>query len=296
VLQLPPEFDPACYRQRYADLAGLRRAELKQHWRELGRRGRRNASPVADRHQLLAALQPAQRLLEIGPFDNPSLESLRHYGLQIDYADQFSREEMVERARLYPERNPEAIPFIRYVLANGGYEQIAERYDVVVSHHCVEHQPDLIAHLQSVARLLMPGGLYLFTVPDQRRCFDRYLPPTTLIDVVTAHLERRTRPSLQALVEHKCFTVRDWREAPHPLDTLSSAMRSPLEAALEEYEAHPYVDVHCWKFTNERWRRLLRQLVVLGYLPEETRQRTYNFGNEFAVVLGFSDEAAVAFA
>ena len=294
LLQLPPEFDPSSYRQRYADLAGLRRAALKQHWLEQGRRSRRNASPVEDRRQLLACLQPAERLLEIGPFDNPSLEPLRRPGLQIDYADHFSREAMVERARLYPERNPEAIPPIRYVLADGGYGQITERYDAVVSHHCLEHQPDLIGHLQQVAQLLNPGGVYLFTVPDQRRCFDRFLPPTHLIEVVTAHLEQRTRPPLQALVEHKCFTVRDWREATSPLDRLTPQLREQLEAALLEYQAHPYVDVHCWKFTNERWRRLLRQLVALGYLPVGTRQRTYNFGNEFAVVLGFGDGRAGA--
>ena len=287
VLQLPPEFHAPSYRRRYADLVGLRRSQLREHWRQEGRRSRRNAAPVENRHELLACLGAANQLLEIGPFDNPSLESLRRPGVQIDYADQFSREEMVERARLYPERDPDAIPPIRYVLGQGGYGQIEQRYDAVVSHHCLEHQPDLIGHLLQVSRLLKPGGVYLFTVPDQRRCFDRYLPPTTLIDVVTAHLEGRTRPPLQALVEHKCFTVAQWREAPNPLEHLQPHLRQLLDSALEEYQSHPYVDVHCWKFTSERFRRLLRHLLTLGYLPEATCWQTYNLGNEFACALRF---------
>jgi SAM-dependent methyltransferase len=291
VLRLPPEFHPPSYRRRYPDLAGLRRAALKDHWRQEGRRGRRNASPVNNRQELLACLAGASHLLEIGPFDNSSLEGLRQPAVQIDYADQFSRDAMVARAQLYPERNPEAIPPIRYVLSEGGYEQIEQCYDAVVSHHCLEHQPDLIGHLLQVAQLLKPCGVYLFTVPDQRRCFDRYLPPTTLIDVVTAHLERRSRPPLQALVEHKCFTVANWREAPNPLLQIQTDLRQLLDAALEEYQDHPYVDVHCWKLTTERFRRLLRQLTSLGYLPAAARWRTYNFGNEFAVVLGFSQAA-----
>jgi len=289
VLRLPPEFDAPSYRRRYPDLAALRRSQLRDHWRHEGRRSRRNAAPVSNREELLACLSGASHLLEIGPFDNPSLEVLRRPGVQIDYADQFSREEMVERARLYPKHNPEAIPAIRYVLGCGGYGQIEQRYDAVVSHHCLEHQPDLIGHLLQVAQLLKPGGVYLFTLPDQRRCFDRYLPPTNLIDVVTAHLEQRTRPPLQSLVEHKCFTVPQWRDAANPLEQIQPPLRQLLDAALEEYQSHPYVDVHCWKFTTERLRRLLKQLLTLGYLPAATCWYTYNFGNEFASIVKFED-------
>ena len=150
------------------------------------RRG--GAAALESRDDLLRYLQSAEHLLEIGPFDNPSLEPLRRPGLQIDYADYLSRAELGERAKLRPERHPEAVPPIRYVLSEGGYDQIQQRYDAVVSHHCLEHQPDLIGHLLQVAGLLKPGGTYLFTVPDQRRCFDRHLPPTTLIDPATTEI------------------------------------------------------------------------------------------------------------
>lgn len=287
MLELPPEFDANSYRSRYPDLATLTRLQLRQQWRQEGRRNCRNASPVETRQRLLVCLRGADHLLEIGPFDNPSLEAVRRPDQQIDYADQFSREEMIARAEKIPGRNPDNIPAIRYVLSQGGYGQITQRYDAVVSHHCLEHQPDLILHLQQVAQLLRPGGVYLCTVPDHRRCFDRYLPPTTLIDLVTANLERRTRPPLHAVVEHRCFTVQNWYQASDPTRELKPQLSQQLQDALNEYLSQPYVDVHCWKFTNENFRRLLRQLVILKYIPEGSSWKTYNLGDEFAAIISF---------
>jgi SAM-dependent methyltransferase len=287
VLELPTEFDPKSYRKRYPNLASLRRSELRKHWRTQGRHNSLNASPVENRDELLGCLQEAEHLLEIGPFDNPSLEFLRRPGLMVDYADHFSREEMVDRAQNIKGRDPQRIPPIRYVLAQGGYEQITQRYNAVVSHHCLEHQPDMILHLQQVATLLKPGGVYLCTLPDHRRCFDRFLPPTTLIDVVTAHLEARTRPPLQAVLEHRCFTVQNWRHAADPIKQPDTELPKRLRAALDEYLGTTYVDVHCWKFTNDRFRQLMRQLLTLNFLPAQTQWKTYNFGNEFAAAITF---------
>lgn len=290
MLELPPEFDAASYRERYPNLARLKRSELRRHWRQHGRPNGCNASPIGHRDELLWYLKPAKALLEIGPFDKPSLEAFNQPDQRIDYADYFSTDEMAKRAQQIPGRDPDRIPKIRYVLSEGGYEQINESYDAVVSHHCVEHQPDLIHHLQQVARILKPGGIYLCTMPDHRRCFDRHLPPSTLIDVLAAHLERRTRPPLQAVIEHRCFTVQNWQEAPNPLQVLHPHLPEMLSRALQEYQSHAYVDVHCWKLTNERFRRLLVQLASLGYLPPGSRWKTYNIGHEFATAITFGHE------
>lgn len=289
-MDFPREFDASSYRNRYPDLTGLKRTQLRRHWRQEGRRNGRNASLVESREQLLACLDKASHLLEIGPFDNPSLEAFRRPGLEIDYADHLSQNEMKARAEQIPGRNCDHVPPIRYVLSQGGYQQISQRYDAVVSHHCLEHQPDFIDHLKQVAQLLKPGGVYLCTLPDQRRCFDRYLPPTTLIDVITAHLERRTHPPLQAVIEHRCFTVQNWLDGPDPTEVLPPQLPRMLKQACQEYQSHPYVDVHCWKFTSQRFRKLLSQLTLLGYLPKSTHWHTYNLGNEFAAVIAFHDE------
>jgi len=73
-------------------------------------------------------------------------------------------------------------------------------------------------------------------------------------------------------------------------------LRDRLEQACSEYRSNPYVDVHCWKFTSESLRCLIKSLVALGYLPDSTLVRFYNLGNEFAMALAFSPEARVAFA
>jgi SAM-dependent methyltransferase len=289
-MQFPEEFDAAAYRSRYPDLSALSPTELRRHWLREGLRNGRNAAPIERPKQLLECLSDASHLLEIGPFDKPSLESIRGPGQEIHYADHLSQSEMVERARQIPGRDPGGVPPIRYVLSQGGYQQISQKYDVIVSHHCLEHQPDLINHFQEVARLLKPGGVYLCTLPDKRRCFDRYLPLTTLIDVVTAHLEQRTHPPLQAVIEHRCFTVQNWVDAPDPTKELDAQLPHMLELALKEYQSHPYVDVHCWKFTSQRLRKILGQLVTLGHLPKDSNWLTYNLGDEIAAVIAFDEQ------
>lgn len=295
MFKIPPAFEPSCYRRRYADLASLKRSELREHWRRHGRSAGRNAAPFETWDELLNCLQPAQQLLEIGPFDNPALERLRRPGLQIDYADFFDQGQLMERARQIEGRDPGSVPPIRYVLSQGGYGQIEERYDAVVSQHCLEHQPDLIDHLLQVSRILKPEGVYLCSVPNQLRCFDRYLPPTNLINILTAHLEHRTKPPLEAVIEHRCFTVQDWREAPNPLLVLASDLRDRLNQALHEYVSSDYVDVHCWKFTAESLRSLIVNLVMLGYLPPSTILRTFNLGRKFALAIAFSSDAHALF-
>jgi len=286
-VEFPQEFNARSYRRRYPDLAGLTRAEVREHWQRDGRPNGRNGSQVERREQLLSCLSESEHLLEIGPFDNPSLEAIRTADQEIDYADYLSQEELVARAREIPGRESNRVPPIRYVLSRGGYQQIQQRYDAIVSHHCVEHQPDLITHLKDVAGLLKPHGVYLCTLPDQRRCFDRYLPRTSLVEVIAAHLEKRTRPPLQAVIEHRCFTVQDWQNSTNPMASLQPGLSKQLELAFKEFQSQPYVDVHCWKFTSTQFSRILSQIVTLGFLPQETHWHTYNLDNEFAVIIRF---------
>ena len=261
----------------------------------MGRRGGDNASTVSTWPCLLDCLHPSRSILEIGPFDRPAVEFLRGSAVSIDYADYLSTDDLVARARVIPGRNPETVPFVKYVLSNGGYQQINEKYDAVISQHCLEHQPDLIAHLQQVARLLHPHGLYICSIPDRRRCFDRYLAPTNLVNVLAAHIEGRQKPALESVLEHRCFTVQDWLAAPDPARQLPDNFRERLDRAAFEFQSESYVDVHCWKFTSESLRQILKCLVSLGFLPAPTKMRAYNLGNEFAMALAFSPGAHSAF-
>jgi SAM-dependent methyltransferase len=288
---LPSAFDPASYRRRYRDVQSLSDNQLIRHWRQLGRKRGRNAACFETREQLLECLVGLDYILEIGPFDKPSLEFLSGTGTTCHYADYLSRDDLVERARKIPGKNPCGVPNIDYILMAGGYSQISLKYDAVVSHHCLEHQPDLVGHFLEISELLEDTGFYLCTLPDHRMCFDHFLPATTLVDLLAAHLEKRTRPNLHSVIEHRCFTEHHWSTSTDPTLDLRPSLREQLEAARNEFENNNYVDVHCWKFTRKSLTLLLRQLIQLRFLPAETKFRVYSFGSEIALAISFSEAA-----
>jgi SAM-dependent methyltransferase len=51
---------------------------------------------------------------------------------------------------------------------------LKNHFQLIMSSHALEHQPDLVRHLQKVSRLLRKGGYYLAFVPNKRFCFDHY--------------------------------------------------------------------------------------------------------------------------
>ena len=289
--KLPPCFDAESYRRRYRDVRSLSDQQLARHWRTTGRKRGRNAAPFETRSQLLECLVGLDHLLEIGPFDKPSLQDLAVTAKAVHYADYLSHSGLVERARQIPGRDPGAVPHIDYVLSNGGYSQISQKYDAIVSHHCIEHQPDLIGHFLEISGLLKDSGFYLCTLPDHRMCFDHFLQPTALVDLLAAHLEKRTRPSLHSVIEHRCFTEHHWQSTSDPTLDLRSNLRESLDAAAREYVDNDYVDVHCWKFTRKALALFLKQLIQLRFLPADSRCRTYSLGSEIVLVISFAKAA-----
>ena len=61
---------------------------------------------------------------------------------------------------------------IDYVSSDGNLNIIKDKFDYVLSSHCVEHQPDLILHFKNVEKLLKKQGYYFLIIPDKRYCFD----------------------------------------------------------------------------------------------------------------------------
>ncbi|MEA5415573.1 methyltransferase domain-containing protein [Synechococcus sp. BA-132 BA5] len=286
-VNLPSEFDCDIYLQENPDLAGFSKDQLSAHWINHGMKEGRSASLIRSRHDFLSYLATCKSLLEIGCFDRPSLEFLNDQERVIHYADYLAYDQLVERARLIPGRNPETVPPIEYVLS-AGYDKINVKYEAVVSHHCVEHQPDLIGHLLNVRDLVASQGAYFFSVPDKRRCFDHYIPSSTIVDVVVAHLERRAKPPLQSVLEHRCFISHRWEEEDDPYSSLDSDMRLRINAAFEEFKRGDYIDVHCWQFTPASLKTLFSQIKTYNFVPEISAICIYCAPNEFYVALFFS--------
>jgi SAM-dependent methyltransferase len=285
-LALPPEFDPVFYRHSYADLAAISDTQLEDHYFSYGIKEGRVASPAGTRQNFLGLVPPSASVLEIGPFCNPCLvgDHVRYFDV-LDKAGLISRAESIglEHSR---------IPNIDYVSPTGDLSMVSERFDAVLSSHCIEHQPDLIRHLSDVARLLDGNGLYFLLIPDKRYCFDHFIRESTIADAIDAHFSSRTRHTIKSVIEHWVLIthndpVSHWR-GEHGTPILNVEFQR-LPDAIEELRSKPdsYIDVHAWRFTPESFRNIIEIIERLGFAPMHVL-RIYQtpFGsNEFFAIL-----------
>ena len=281
---LPPEFSAEVLRERYADLAAFDDEALRQHYEQHGKGEGRIASRAALRADFLGLIDADAKLLEIGPYCTPLFK-----GPNVKFLDVFDAPTLRQRAiagGIDPANCPEEIPY-----TNGLGEAAGEDFDVLFSSHAIEHQPDLVRHLQEAGAALRPGGMYWMIVPDKRFCFDHHLPETRLSDVMDAYLERRTRHRARAVVEYIMHQdhndpVAHWQGrhgdvSVGALDRLTHAMRH-----FEEADGG-YIDVHAWQLTPDRFREINVALNQLELTPF-SNVRVYDtpFGNfEFMAVL-----------
>ncbi len=219
---------------------------------------------VPDRNAFVGLIGSSQRVLEIGPFAQPMLR-----GPNVDHLDVLPTEGLRQRA-ITLGMDPNGVPDIRWVSVGGDLDCVTERYDVVVSSHAIEHQPDLIRHLQQVESLLRPGGSYYLLIPDHRYCFDHFLVPSSTAQVIGAHLEGRRVHAAASVIEHRALTthndpVRHWAgDHGDPLDHRAERVASALQE-LQDADGG-YIDVHAWYFTPPSFRVLVNDLRENRYI------------------------------
>ncbi|NTG51399.1 hypothetical protein G6M04_28765 [Agrobacterium rhizogenes] len=220
--------------------------------------------------------------LEIGPFCAPVVS-----GSKVRYFDVMDQAALKQRAvSLKKSTEP---PAIDYVSPLGDLSIINERFSNIVSAHCIEHQPDLVAHLQSISNLLYEDGAYFLIIPDKRYCFDHFIPESSYADVVCAHQERRKVHSLASVLEHYTLTthndpVRHW-VGDHKNHGYDEGILAKASSALKKFEEANggYIDVHAWQFTPASFREVTQKLYDLGLtrlIPErvyETPRKRLEF-------------------
>jgi SAM-dependent methyltransferase len=283
--ELPKECEPVIYRQLYGDLAHLTDAELLVHYQTYGRREGRTANSLRDRNDFAALIPLHLTALEIGPFCSPLLR-----GPNVSYFDVLSRDDLLARAKREG-LDPSGIPQIDYVSPLGDLGIIDHHFDVALSSHNLEHQPDLVGHLQAVAKILNPGGAYFLLIPDIRYCFDHFIPPSNLGEVIVAHRERRPTHILRSVIEHIALIThndpgRHWR-GDHGAMYDNIGVR--LQAALQQFDNAKggYLDVHAWYFTPDGAMTILSALREIG-LTTFRAERLYPTrlgSSEFWIVL-----------
>lgn len=210
-----------------------------------------------ERQTFLASIPAHGSILEIGPLDTPILR-----GPNVFYFDVLDTEKLKVRS-VELGRTAEGIPDIHFSSESGDLSVIDRRFDNVISAHAIEHQPNLLAHLEAVATLLVPGGRYFVIMPDKRYCFDHFALESSLKDVLDAHLEKRLVHTEQSVRAHY-----DRHTHNHALRHWLSIHGAPGSAIdpvdVEDLCARArdgkYVDVHAWTMSPGGFRNIMDKL------------------------------------
>ena len=238
-----------------------------------------HTSPL--REEFTEQAQAEDSILEIGPFYSPCVR-----GDNVSYFDVYDTAGLVRRAQAIGD-DVERIPQIDFVSETGDLSIVNRQFDAAISAHCIEHQPDLIGHLQNVRRVLPTGGKYYLIVPDKRYCFDHFIPETTVEEVISARgLDRH---SLMKVIEHRAFTTHNdpalhWAGHHYNPEYHGSILPRTRDAIAEfETASGNYVDVHSWQFTPEVLSKIVDDLKFKGLISmsvasiNETPQNRFEF-------------------
>jgi SAM-dependent methyltransferase len=243
--------------------------------------------PTITRSQFLASIPRQGAILEIGPFTNPGLR-----GPTVRYFDVLNKVDLLARAQYenYLISDPNNVPEMDYVSPVGDLSIIPDQFPVIYSSHCIEHQPDLITHLQRVEALLTPSGRYFLTIPDKRFCFDASIAESDLAIVIEAHHQNQKVHSLANIIRYFALTThndpkRHWLKRNGSPTSVVENTRSALDS-FDKAEGN-YIDVHAWRFTPSSFQTIIEQLGRLNYINLRVEQvyPTPPGSNEFYAVL-----------
>lgn len=280
---VPFAFDANFYTTRYPDLQGIDEDAAAGHLLFTGIAEGRQGHPRGNRPQFIEYVSGFASVLEVGPFCNPAAR-----GENVRYLDVLDEKQLRARAEalgIDASGCPERVHYVGDIL------DIDERFDAVVSSHCIEHQPDLIHHLQGVARVLKAGGSFLLCVPDKRYCFDHFIPETTLADIIQAHSERRKIHNLRSVIEHLALTTHNNAHSHWAGDhgeQFPDGQANRVNDAIRTFnESESYIDVHSWTFTPTSFFFIMNALYELGFTrlkPVEIHPTLHNELEFFAVL------------
>ena len=264
--------DEIFYKNNNPDLKNLTSYDLKNHYFNFGYFEGRPSSEIALKQNFVNLLNvevDKKSILEISPFTNPLI-----LGKNVKYAEILSKDKLIKRAtELKLEINK--IPNIDYIISSSSLESITEKFNIIFSSHTIEHQPDLITHLNEVSSKLLDGGVYALIVPNAKYCFDASLPLSKISDVINAFFDKRKIHTVGSVIEHRALTThndpyRHWSEKksilynPIKVDKISSA--------LEEFKnsSNQYIDVHAFQFDPLSFSDILNTLIKLKLINFST--------------------------
>jgi SAM-dependent methyltransferase len=260
----PIDFDVDLYRNAYADLSGLSDSDLKDHYVTYGKLEGRIGTPFAKRERFLELAEGAKSILEIGPGHKPCFR-----GDNVKYFDILDAGELKERATLKTDESLDRlVDCVHFVDKNGDLTTVKDRFDVIFSSHNIEHQVNLIKHLNDVFKLLNDGGAFLGIMPDRRYCFDRNIPASTIGDILQAYFDNHTRHKISDIIDQYAISAHNnpqhhWQHPQAPELHIDFPM---LKQGVDNCKSSEYIDVHAWRFSFLEFEKYIRACIDLGYL------------------------------
>lgn len=263
--------DVMFYRNMYQDLAPYDYEATIQHYIYYGSLEGRYNSPYSTRDTFadyISSYVDAE-ILEIGPFTRPLIK-----GPRVKYADVYDTETLRKRATNF-QLNANDVCDVHYVIPEMSLTRIQDKFDIVVTSHNIEHQPNLIKHVNEVYDLIKPGGRFCLIVPDHRYCFDANMPPTNIGDVLDAYYSDRKFHTLKNLIQHYCLAVHNngkdhWqyqnsgtRSLYEPTDVIK-VMKTLIKYANADKEF--FLDAHAWYFTPWNFSDIMNCLIKLDLI------------------------------
>jgi hypothetical protein len=230
--------------------------------------------------------------MEIGAFDNPTLRSTD--GFEVRYIDHFAPDELRALHARNVRRNFDRLVNVDYVIKGPRMsEHIAEKADLIVANHVIEHICNPVAWLQDIASFSNEGATIFLSVPDQRYTFDLLKQQTDVTDLVGAYERGKEQPDEYDVARMRHLHIRVdaaalWRGEPAPQAPKETAKsyREQLERARCEVQ-NGYVDTHCSFYTSTSFLHVYRELFRSGYIPWEVEllDDVTPGGNEFHALL-----------
>lgn len=241
--------------------------------------------------KLLSCIEGWQRKpgLEIGPLTTPILSKSV---ANVKYVDRASTEE-IKRHYAAIGLDTAAILDVDFVWQQERLREVThgETFHYCLSSHNIEHVPDLLGYLQQIAEVLAPAGIAALAIPDGRFTFDCLRSPSSLAEIVEAHLKKARQPAPHQVFDHISHYVEvdaaeAWKADFSPAHLVRQhSLRHAYESARESLGT--YLDVHCWVFTPGSFLDILVSAAEIGLISFEIAAfyPTEPNTNEFLVCL-----------
>lgn len=237
---------------------------------------------------ILAGLDKTMRGIEIGPYHAPLCPKRDGWNVQV--LDVFDTETL--RARAADDQFVRDTSAIEEVDLVGPAELVSilappSSIDFVVSSHNFEHLPNPVAFLCAVEKVLRPGGVLAMAIPDHRRCFDVFMPASTIGGILEAYIEARDRPTPRQVFDSRVHHALGAGYVGAQRDPATIPLADDLPEAWQTWLRNPdgYEDTHCWFLTPARFESIILDLRFLGLTGLDVESVSNTVLHEFFVRL-----------